>query len=122
MTEIKNQDTTASSKEGTQEHSRTAQASVSGAKEQAHGFKTRGNVFTGIVVSDKSPKTVKVERILTHYVPKYERYKKVRSRITAHNPENMNARVGDRVVIEETRKISKTKSFIVTKIVERKKQ
>ncbi|AJF60351.1 MAG: 30S ribosomal protein S17 [Candidatus Diapherotrites archaeon] len=85
-------------------------------KPQKLGLSTRGNVFTGKVVSDKAPKTVIVERSITHYIPKYERYKKVKSRIAAHNPEWINAKVGDIVTIAETRKISKTKSFVVTSI------
>ncbi len=88
-----------------------------------HGsVKSRGNVFTGMVVGDKPLKTVKVERTITHYVPKYERYRKVRSRITAHNPECMSAKVGDTVTIEETRKLSKTKSFVVSKVLENEKK
>ena len=79
-----------------------------------HGqIKVRGNIFTGLVVSAKAPKTVKVERVLAHYVPKYERYKKVRSRIAAHNPPCINALEGDIVQIGETRKTSKTKAFVV---------
>lgn len=88
-----------------------------------HGtVKSRGNVFTGIVVGDKPQKTVKVERTITHYVPKYERYKKVRSRVTAHNPQCILAKVGDTVVVEETRKLSKTKAFVVTKIIDGEKK
>ncbi len=85
-----------------------------------HGqIKTRGNAFTGEVVSAKAPKTVTIQRTVTHYIPKYERYKKIRSKIAAHNPACMNAAAGDMVRIEETRKISKTKSFVVTKILKR---
>ncbi|MBN1940610.1 MAG: 30S ribosomal protein S17 [Candidatus Diapherotrites archaeon] len=85
-----------------------------------HGsLKVRGNVFTGVVKSAKPAKTVIVERILTKYVPKYERYKKTRSKIAAHNPECMAAKEGDTIEIGETRKLSKTKSFVVIKIKKR---
>ena len=80
-------------------------------------YSVRGNIFTGTVVSAKSPKTVIVERTLTHFVKKYERYKKVKSRIPAHNPLEINAKEGDTVRIGETRKLSKTKSFIVLEIM-----
>jgi small subunit ribosomal protein S17 len=73
----------------------------------------RGNVFTGKVISDKRNKTVTVERKLTQFNPKYERYKKIKSKVAAHNPPEINAKEGDIVKIGETRKISKTKSFIV---------
>jgi small subunit ribosomal protein S17 len=82
-----------------------------------HGhLKVRGNVLTGTVKSAKAPKTVSVERILVKYVPKYERYKKTKSRVYAHNPDCIAAKEGDFVTIGETRKLSKTKSFVVLKI------
>ena len=85
-----------------------------------HGhLKVRGNVLTGTVKSAKAPKTVSVERILVKYVPKYERYKKTKSRVYAHNPECMSAKEGDTVTIGETRKLSKTKCFVVLKIEKR---
>ena len=81
---------------------------------------TRGRTFTGKVIKDKMAKTVTVEWDRQKYVPKYERYEKRRSRVKAHNPESINAKEGDIVVIEETRPLSKTKNFIITKIVEKK--
>jgi len=83
------------------------------------GFSVRGAVLTGLVVSAKAPKTVTVERIITKYVPKYERYKKIKSRVKAHNPESLNAKEGDMVLIGETRKLSKTKNFVVMQIMKR---
>jgi len=82
-----------------------------------HGsIKVRGNVFTGKVVSAKPAKTVIIEREIVHFVQKYERYKKIKSRIAAHNPECMNAKEGDIVTIGETRKLSKTKNFVVMSV------
>lgn len=78
---------------------------------------TRGRKFIGTVVSDRMSKTVTVEWPRKKYLSKYERYEKRRSRVKAHNPESINARKGDIVEIMETRPISKTKSFIVTKIL-----
>jgi small subunit ribosomal protein S17 len=79
-----------------------------------HGhIKVRGDVLQGTVVSAKPSKTVTVERILVQYVPKYERFKKVRSRVHAHNPPCIRAEEGDWVEIAETRKLSKTKAFVV---------
>ena len=88
-----------------------------------HGnLKVRGNIFTGKVVSAKAKNTVTVERIIMHKVPKYERYKRVRSKIKAHNPLCMNAKEGDIVKIGETRKISKTKGFAVIGIEKREEK
>jgi small subunit ribosomal protein S17 len=83
-----------------------------------HGsVKVRGATFTGRVISAKPTRTVTVERTLLQYVPKFERYKKTRSRIHAHNPECINAKENDIVLVGETRKLSKTKSFVVLKVL-----
>lgn len=74
---------------------------------------TRGRTFTGVVVSDKMSKTVTVEWTRRSYIPKYERYEKRRTRVKAHNPDEIDAREGDVVIIKETRPLSKTKHFIV---------
>jgi small subunit ribosomal protein S17 len=80
---------------------------------------TRGRKFTGIVTSDKMSKTVTVEWERRRYLPKYERYQKRRTKVKAHNPPEINAERGDTVIIEETRPISKTKSFLVTSILKK---
>ncbi len=83
-----------------------------------HGsIKVRGNVFDGVVVSTKPSKTVTVERKLVKYLPKFERYKKTKSRIYAHNPACINAKEGDMVRVGETRKLSKTKNFVVMQVL-----
>ncbi|MEM3227494.1 MAG: 30S ribosomal protein S17 [Candidatus Micrarchaeaceae archaeon] len=85
-----------------------------------HGhLKIRGADMEGVVVSDKAQRTVVVEKPYTIYLHKYERSLRKNSRIRAHNPPCMNAKVGDRVVISETRRLSKTKAFVVTKVIER---
>ena len=80
---------------------------------------TRGRIFTGIVTSDKMSKTVTVEWARRKYIPKYERSQKRRTKVKAHNPTTINAEKGDTVEIMETSPISKTKSFIVTKILKK---
>ncbi|PIU21101.1 MAG: 30S ribosomal protein S17 [Candidatus Diapherotrites archaeon CG08_land_8_20_14_0_20_34_12] len=87
-----------------------------------HGnVSVRGNVFRVTVISAKVPKNAIVTRSLAKYVKKFERYKKMRSRLNVHNPLCINAKVGDIVEIGETRKLSKTKNFVITKIVGREK-
>lgn len=87
-----------------------------------HGtLRVRGVTLEGVVVSDKMDKTVIVQCDYLHYVPKYMRYERRRSRIPAHNPPCINARAGDRVRISECRPISKTVAFVVTEILERGK-
>ena len=83
-----------------------------------HGnLKTRGRIFEGEVVGSKMAKTIRVKWERLRYLKKYERYMKVTTRISAHNPPCINAKEGDRVKIMETRPISKTKSFVVIKIM-----
>ncbi|MDE1860917.1 MAG: 30S ribosomal protein S17 [Candidatus Micrarchaeota archaeon] len=85
-----------------------------------HGdVKVRGIQLEGLVASDKAKKTVVVEVDYTKYVYKYERYLRKRSRIPAHNPDCINAKKGNIVRIAETRRLSKTKSFVVTGVVKK---
>ena len=68
----------------------------------------------GVVVSDKMQKTVvvQVERIKEH--PKYKRRFKVHKKFKAHD-EKGEFHIGDKVVIEETKPLSKDKNWIVIK-------
>lgn len=79
-----------------------------------HGtLSVRGQVFDGIVASAKAKNTIIVVREYFHYVPKYRRYERRRSRIPAHLPPCLKVVEGDRVRIAECRPISKTVSFVV---------
>ncbi|MEM2460904.1 MAG: 30S ribosomal protein S17, partial [Candidatus Hadarchaeales archaeon] len=72
-----------------------------------HGsLSVRGKVLEGTVVSDKRAKTVTVEIPRVQKVRKYERFEKRTSKIHAHNPPCINARMGDRVKIAECRRLS----------------
>jgi small subunit ribosomal protein S17 len=80
----------------------------------------RGRVLKGRVKSAKSHNTVIVEWDYYRFIPKYQRYERSKSRITAHNPPCMRAKEGDEITIAECRPLSKTKSFIVVKVGGRK--
>ncbi len=83
-----------------------------------HGnLKTHGYRIEGVVVSDRARKTVIVEKEYSTLLKKYERSLRNTSRIPAYNPECINAKTGDTVEISGTRRLSKTKSFVVTKIL-----
>lgn len=73
---------------------------------------THRKVLKGVVTSDKMQKTVVVEvnRFVKH--PKYGKYMKQSKKYKAHDEENI-YKVGDNVSIEETRPISKDKTFKV---------
>jgi len=73
----------------------------------------RGRVLEGVVVTAKMDKTVVVERDYLSYISKFMRYERRRSRIPSHNPPCIDAKEGDRVIIAESRPVSKTVSFVV---------
>ncbi|WP_406660843.1 30S ribosomal protein S17 [Methanolobus sp. ZRKC3] len=75
----------------------------------------RGQVLVGTVVSDKMDKTVVIQRKHEILIKKYQRYEKRQSKIHAHNPSCISAKVGDVVTIAECRPLSKTKSYVVVK-------
>ena len=70
----------------------------------------------GVVVSDKMDKTVtvKVERLTQH--PIYKKYIKRYTSYKAHDKENV-CNIGDKVLIVETRPLSKTKRWNVKEII-----
>ena len=74
--------------------------------------KTKPKTLTGTVVSDKMDKTVVVN--VTRYVShkKYGKFYKIDKHFKAHD-ENNEFKVGDKVIIEETKPMSKDKSFKV---------
>jgi len=91
-----------------------AAAEVEAASEaEAKSVRNRRKVRIGVVVSDKSDKTVTVvvERRFAH--PLYGKGVKRTKRYRAHD-ENNEYQVGDDVQIEETRPLSKTKRWRVT--------
>ena len=87
-----------------------------------HGkLSVRGTIIEGMVVSDKAKNTVVVEKEYLHFVPKYERYERRTTRVSAHKPPCIDVKVGDIIKIGECRKVSKTKNFVVLEKVTGKK-
>jgi small subunit ribosomal protein S17 len=72
----------------------------------------------GVVVSDAMQKTrvVKIERVYRH--PKYQRVIRMSKKLKAHDEGN-DSKVGDRVLIEETRPLSKEKRWRIRTILSR---
>lgn len=83
--------------------------------------KVRGNRKTrvGIVVSDKMEKTVvvQVDNLVKH--PVYKKYIKQKVTCKAHDESN-NCNIGDKVLIVETRPISRDKRWRVREIIEKR--
>ena len=79
-----------------------------------HGtLRVRGRIVEGKVIRAKTDKTIIIERPLVKYVPKYKRYYRSRERLTVHKPPCIRVNVGDIVRVGETRRISKTKNYVI---------
>jgi small subunit ribosomal protein S17 len=75
----------------------------------------------GVVVSDAMQKTrvVRIERVYRH--PRYQRVIRMAKKLKAHDEGN-ESRLGDRVLIEETRPMSKEKRWRIREILTRAAQ
>lgn len=73
----------------------------------------------GTVVSDIQDKTVVVKTVRRVTHPIYRKQYTVSTKYQAHDEEN-EARLGDKVSISETRPVSKTKTWKLDEIIERK--
>ena len=83
-------------------------------------MKTRGmkRQVSGIIVSNKMDKTVvvEVERLVKH--PMYKKYIRRRNKFMAHDNDNA-CGIGDLVEITESRPLSKSKRWRVSRIIEK---
>jgi small subunit ribosomal protein S17 len=75
-------------------------------------------VAVGIVTSDKTPKTRRVEipRLVRH--PRYGKYLRRKTVCTVHD-ENNESHTGDMVEITESRPMSRTKRWMLVRVVEK---
>jgi len=82
---------------------------------------TAQRTVTGKVISDKMHKTivVQIERKVKH--PLYGKYVKRFSKMYAHDEDNA-CKVGDLVIIQQTRPLSKTKRWKLVEILTREEQ
>ena len=87
---------------------------MAGAGEGRPARKTR----VGVVVSDKMQKTVVVEIQTTGRHPLYKKIVRHSRRFMAHDGAG-EAHLGDRVIIAETRPLSKEKRWRVDRVLER---
>ena len=83
-------------------------------------MKTRGmkRQLIGTVVSNKMDKTavVMVERLVKHSL--YKKYIKRRAKYAAHDEGNQ-CQIGDKVLITESRPLSRTKKWRISQILEK---
>ncbi|MEC7100831.1 MAG: 30S ribosomal protein S17 [Candidatus Thermoplasmatota archaeon] len=77
-------------------------------------LRLRGQIIEGQVSTTGMSGSIVVEREITRYMKKYERYEKRTRRYSAHLPSCIGGvEVGDRVRIMECRPLSKTVNFCV---------
>lgn len=76
--------------------------------------------FIGIVTSDKMDKTIVVTVVSKFKHPLYKKTISTSKKFKAHDEENT-AGIGDKVLIAETRKLSKDKNWRLVSIVEKAK-
>ena len=93
-----------------------SEANVTEVKKERGARKTR----IGIVVSDKMDKTIVVELEDRKQHALYGKIMRSNKKVKAHD-ENETAGVGDRVLIAETRPLSKDKHFRLVEVVEKAK-
>ncbi len=80
--------------------------------------KSTARSLIGIVTSDKMDKSIVVTVVSQVKHPLLGKYIKRSKKIAAHDEQNT-CKLGDTVQIRETRPISKTKSWVLDKIIER---
>lgn len=86
-------------------------------QEAERGETSQRKTRTGVVVSDKMDKTVTVAVTRKFMHSRYKKYVRDRDKYKAHDEEN-ECKVGDEVLIEETRPISKDKRWRIREILE----
>jgi len=80
----------------------------------------KGKTFTGVVVSDKMTNTIVIELSYTFRHPMYKKIVKKNKKIYSEN--NLTAKIGDTVLVRETRPLSKLKRFTTVEILKVSKQ
>lgn len=70
----------------------------------------------GVVVSDKMAKTIVVEEVRRVPHPRFKKIVKLTKKLYVHD-ENEEAKVGDKVMVMETRPLSKSKRWRLLKVL-----
>ncbi len=86
------------------------------------GLRLHGRTFVGTVKRIRLQKNALVEFERKLLIPKYERYERRITRIMAHNPLCLGVQENDTVTIMETRKLSKTKNFVIIEVLKKNKE
>lgn len=82
--------------------------------------RTRRKERIGVVTSNKMDKSVVIKTLRRVKHPKYRKFVRKKSQFMAHD-ENNECNIGDKVLIMETRPLSKNKCWRLVEILERAK-
>jgi small subunit ribosomal protein S11e len=74
----------------------------------------RGRILTGTVNCTKMTRTITVRRDYLHFVPKYQRYEKRHSNLSAHVSPAFRVKEGDKVVIGQCRLVDFSPGSIIS--------
>lgn len=80
--------------------------------------KKLSRTITGDVISNKGEQTITVRVVYKKMHPLYRKYIKRSTTVRAHDPDN-SCQIGDVVMVQECRPISKTKTWALVEIKER---
>jgi small subunit ribosomal protein S17 len=85
-----------------------------------HGeINVKKEFIRGKIISRDINNTATIEWFRSFPVYKYERFEKRRSRLRVHNPECINAQIGETVLVARTRPLSKSKNHVIINIIEK---
>lgn len=85
-----------------------------------HGeINVKPETFVGRVIKKDVSRTATIEWTRNVEIKKYERTAKKRSKLRAHNPPCLKVEIGDEVMVAKTRPLSKTKNFVIVKIMKK---
>ncbi|MBW2994779.1 30S ribosomal protein S17 [Candidatus Woesearchaeota archaeon] len=85
-----------------------------------HGeINIKPETFIGKVIKMDVSRTATIEWIRNVEVRKYERKTKKMSKLRVHNPPCLKVKVGDEVMVAKTRPMSKTKNFVIVKLMKK---
>lgn len=90
-----------------------------GRKVREECISSRGMKVKGTVVSVKMKNTATIEREFSKTLHKYKRVAIEKSKIHVHVPEGIALGLGDVIEAQQTRKLSRTKNWVITKIISR---
>ena len=77
----------------------------------------KNETFVGEVIRKDANGSATIQWKRSVLIPKYERHEKKTSTMRVHNPNSVNAKIGQTVLVARTRPISKSKHHVILKVI-----